>query len=135
MALKPLMMKSPYKDRYIINVSSMEGAFEYNKRTTHPHTNMARAAINMLTRTCGKYYAKFGIFMTCVDTGWVSQMTGVNTIVNSEAHEEKYDREFVNIPLDELDGAMRVIHPIIEGVRNKKYLYGIFLKDYKKHDW
>lgn len=113
----------------------MEGAFECNKRTTHPHTNMAKAAVNMLTRTYGKYYAKFGIYMTCVDTGWVSQMTGVNTIVNSEAHEEKFDREFVNIPLDKLDGAMRVIHPIIEGVRNKKYLYGIFLKDYKKHDW
>ena len=132
--LKPLMMKSPFQDKYIVNVSSVEGIFNHFKRTSHPHTNMAKAALNMMTRTCGSYYKNFGIYMTSVDTGWVSPMNEMNRLMDDKA-KEAYEKEFCNVPLDELDGAMRVLHPIIEGVKNKKYLYGILLKDYQKSVW
>ena len=132
--LKDLMLKSPFQDKYIVNVTSVEGIFNHYKRTSHPHTNMAKAALNMLTRTCGNYYSKFGIYMTSVDTGWVSIMNELNSLFDNKK-KESFENEFKNIPLDELDGAMRVLHPIIEGVKNKNYLYGCLLKDYRKGEW
>ena len=132
--LKPLMNKSPFKDKYIVNVTAVEGIFNHYKRTTHVHTNMAKAALNMLTRTCGKYLQKEEIYMTCVDTGWVSHMNEMTKIIDEE-NQENAENEMANVPLDELDGAMRVLHPIIEGIKNKNYLYGILLKDYAKSNW
>jgi len=132
--LKPLMEKSPFPDKYIVNVTAVEGIFNHYKRTTHVHTNMAKAALNMFTRTCGKYLKNIGIYMTCVDTGWVSYMDEMNKLVD-ENEKENFGNEFINIPLDELDGAMRVLHPIIEGIQNKNYLYGILLKDYAESVW
>ena len=132
--LKPMMMKSPFPDKYIVNVTAVEGIFNHYKRTTHVHTNMAKAALNMLTRTCGKYMEKNGIYMTCVDTGWVSHMNEMNKIIDDET-KEYAENEMVIVPLDELDGAMRVLHPIIEGIKNKKYFSGILLKDYIKSKW
>ena len=132
--LKPLMNKSPFKDKYIVNVTAVEGIFNHYKRTTHVHTNMAKAALNMLTRTCGKYLQKEEIYMTCVDTGWVSHMNEMTKILDEE-NQENAENEMANVPLDELDGAMRVLHPIIEGIKNKNYLYGILLKDYAKSNW
>ena len=132
--LKPLMNKSPFKDKYIVNVTAVEGIFNHFKRTTHVHTNMAKAALNMLTRTCGKYLQKEEIYMTCVDTGWVSHMNEMTKILDEE-NQEYAENEMANVPLDELDGAMRVLHPIIEGIKNKNYLYGILLKDYAKSNW
>ena len=132
--LKPLMEKSPFPDKYIVNVTAVEGIFNHYKRTTHVHTNMAKAALNMFTRTCGKYLKNIGIYMTCVDTGWVSYMDEMNKLVD-ENEKENFGNEFTNIPLDELDGAMRVLHPIIEGIQNKNYLYGILLKDYAVSVW
>ena len=132
--LKPLMNKSPFKDKYIVNVTAVEGIFNHFKRTTHVHTNMAKAALNMLTRTCGKYLQKEEIYMTCVDTGWVSHMNEMTKIIDEE-NQENAENEMANVPLDELDGAMRVLHPIIEGIKNKNYLYGILLKDYAKSNW
>lgn len=133
--LKPLFMKSPFHDKYIVNVTSVEGIFNHFKKTTHPHTNMAKASLNMMTRTCGKYYKKFGIYMTCVDTGWVSPMNPISKIFQGEEEKKDFENEFCNIPLDELDGAMRVIHPVIEGVKNKNYLFGCLLKNYRRNDW
>jgi NAD(P)-dependent dehydrogenase (short-subunit alcohol dehydrogenase family) len=132
--LKPLMEKSPFKDRYIINVSSVEGLFNHFKRTSHPHTNMAKAALNMMTRTCGRYYKGYGIYMTSVDTGWVSPMNEFNNLFKDSA-KDAFEQEYVNIPLDELDGAMRCIHPVIEGVMNNNFIYGYMLKDYKVTNW
>ena len=131
--LKPLMMKSPFKDRYIVNVTSPEGTFT-SKRTAHVHTNMAKSALNMFTFTCAKYLKKDGIYMTCVDTGWVTHMKEINNIMDEETNEH-YEKIFLNVPLDELDGAMRVLHPIIEGIKNKNYLYGILLRNYAKSNW
>ena len=132
--LKPMMMKSPFPDKYIVNVTAVEGIFNHFKRTTHVHTNMAKAALNMLTRTCGKYLEKDKIYMTCVDTGWVSHMNEMNKIIEGE-NKDYSEFEMANVPLDELDGAMRVLHPIIEGIKNKNYLFGILLKDYVKSKW
>jgi NAD(P)-dependent dehydrogenase (short-subunit alcohol dehydrogenase family) len=123
--LKKLMSNGDYESRYIVNVSSMEGKFNRRfKSTQHCHTNMSKASLNMLTRTCGRYFAKYKIFMTSVDTGWVSEM--------NPSHLFNYDR---TVPLDELDGAMRVLDPIIEGYTKKKYLHSVFLKDYKETEW
>ena len=66
--------------------------------------------------------------------GWVSPIIEMNILLNKNKR-ESYEKEFCNIPLDELDGAMRVLHPIIEGIKNKNYLYGILLKDYVKSPW
>ena len=132
--LKPLMDKSPFTDKYIVNVSAMEGVFNTYKKTTHPHTNMAKASLNMMTRTCGEYYKKFNIYMTAVDTGWVSSMREMNNLFKNDEN-NNFEEIFCNVPLDNLDGAMRVLQPIIEGVKNKNYLYGILLKDYKKYHW
>ena len=132
--LKPLMMQSPFPDKYIVNVTSVEGIFSHFKRSSHVHTNMAKAALNMFTRTCGSYLKDIGIYMTCVDTGWVSPMNEMNSLLDKDK-KNSYENEFVNVPLDELDGAMRVLHPIIEGIKNKNYLFGILLKDYVKSPW
>ena len=130
--LKPLLEKSPFPDKYIVNVSSVEGIFNAFKKSTHCHTNMAKAALNMMTRTVGSYYKNKQIYMTSVDTGWISPMNDVGHIFKNK---DNFEEEFKNLPLDELDGAMRVLHPIIQGIHFKQYLYGILLKDYKKTDW
>merc|ERR1719197_1368470 len=72
--LKPLMsIPKLHEDRYIINVSAMEGKFYRHKMPNHPHTNMAKAAINMMTRTSAEDLAKnHKIFMNSVDTGWIN---------------------------------------------------------------
>ena len=132
--LKPLIEKSPFQDKYIVNVTAVEGMFNHYKRTTHVHTNMAKAALNMFTRTCGKYLKNIGIYMTCVDTGWVNYMDEMTKLID-ENEKELFENKFTNIPLDELDGAMRVLQPIIEGIKNKNYLYGILLKNYTTSVW
>lgn len=122
--LKQLMMISPEEPKFIVNVSSMEGKFNRYKSSAHPHTNMSKAALNMMTRTCGSYYAKSNIFMTSVDTGWVTEMDS----------KQVYDTKRT-VPLDELDGAMRVLDPILQGYRDGILLHSVFLKDYKLSDW
>ena len=126
--LKSLMMKSPFSDKYIVNVTSPEGVFLY-KRSTHVHTNMAKAALNMFTFTCGRYLKKDGIYMTCVDTGWITSMKEINKFMDDKK-KNHIETIFKNVPLDELDGAMRVLHPIIEGIKNKNYLSGVLLRNF-----
>jgi NAD(P)-dependent dehydrogenase (short-subunit alcohol dehydrogenase family) len=104
--LKPLMQNSPFEHKYIINVSSMEGRFnDIDKPWRHPHTNMAKASLHMMTRTCAKEYAKYRIYMNCVDPGWISFQ-----------HPEDQVREMRSrgqLPLyDEQDAAARICDPI-----------------------
>ena len=123
--LKQLMTKDEYEARFIVNVSSMEGKFGRNyKSSQHAHTNMSKAALNMLTRTCGSYFNSLKIYMTSVDTGWVSEM--------NPSHLYNFKR---TVPLDEIDGAMRVLDPIIKGYNEKVYLHSVFLKDYNETTW
>lgn len=127
--LKSLMVKSSLAERFVINVTSSEGQFSYPGKTIfHPHTNMTKAALNMLTRTSAPEFIKDSIFMTAVDVGWIS--TGAN--------ETKRARQFADLkipPLDPLDGATRIVHPIAEVINGDKTLFGVLLKNYKVANW
>jgi NAD(P)-dependent dehydrogenase (short-subunit alcohol dehydrogenase family) len=128
--LSELMKKSNTGEKHIINVSAMEGKFHrFFKESRHPHTNMAKAALNMLTHTSAKALAKEGIYVNAVDTGWV---TDEDPIELAKKKEEIHDFQ---PPLDIVDGAARVLDPLFEGINTGKHWSGKFLKDYKPIDW
>lgn len=119
--LKPVMgnsedQKAAYS--WIINVTSMEGVFNWDfKPSRHPHTNMAKAALNMFTRTCGQHFIKMNIVMVCVDTGW-----------NNSQQPNSYEFQ---TPVDCVDGAARILDPIYRELKH----YGILYKDFEPHVW
>ncbi|MEZ4319896.1 MAG: SDR family oxidoreductase [Myxococcota bacterium] len=128
--LKPLMKRVPTNDKQIVNVSAMEGQFyRIFKSDRHPHTNMAKAALNMLTRTSAMDYIDDGIHMNSVDTGWVTDEDPVHHVERKQAEHDFHP------PLDIVDGAARIVDPIFEGVRTGTFVYGQFLKDYVPTDW
>ncbi|OJF12352.1 SDR family NAD(P)-dependent oxidoreductase [Couchioplanes caeruleus] len=126
--LRAAMTRSTFPRRYVVNVSAMEGVFERGyKGAGHPHTNMAKASLNMLTRTSAEDMFADGILMTSVDTGWIT---------DERPHPTKMrlaDEGF-HAPLDLVDGAARVYDPIVRGERGED-LYGCFLKDYAPFAW
>jgi NAD(P)-dependent dehydrogenase (short-subunit alcohol dehydrogenase family) len=128
--LKGLMMRVPSRDKHIVNVSAMEGQFgRYTKTDKHPHTNMAKAALNMMTFTSAPDYAEHGIFMNAVDTGWV-------TDEDPALHAERKQRESdFSPPLDIVDGAARICDPFFSGLLSGEHVFGKFLKDYKPTLW
>jgi NAD(P)-dependent dehydrogenase (short-subunit alcohol dehydrogenase family) len=126
--LRAAMNGSPFPRRYVVNVSAMEGIFKRGyKGAGHPHTNMAKASMNMLTRTSAAELFTDGILMTSVDTGWIT---------DERPHPTKLrlaDEGF-HAPLDLVGGAARVYDPIVRGEQGED-LHGIFLKDYAPTDW
>ncbi len=127
--LSPLMKKSSFKYKFIVNVTSSEGQFSYgNKTIFHPHTNMTKAALNMLTRTSAKEYQNYNILMSAVDVGWVS--TGAKEVLRKRQFEAGYIP-----PLDSVDGASRIMHPIIEAIENDHLIVGKLIKNYNEETW
>jgi len=134
---------------FIVNVSAMEGKFYRYKTANHPHTNMAKAALNMMTATCAKDYKKDFIYMTCVDTGWINDENPL-PVASRIAKEHNFQT-----PIDEEDAAARVVGPIFESVADveekekdgdddplpsfRKTVWppksGVFLKDYRESEW
>jgi NAD(P)-dependent dehydrogenase (short-subunit alcohol dehydrogenase family) len=123
--LLPLLLASPHPRRYVVNVTAVEGRFAVRSKTSgHPHTNMAKAALNMLTRTSGPDLARQGVYMCAVDTGWVTD----------ENPAPKRARTGFRTPLDVVDGAARVYDPIVRGEAGSP-VAGVFLKDYREAAW
>jgi NAD(P)-dependent dehydrogenase (short-subunit alcohol dehydrogenase family) len=126
--LRPAMAAAAARRKYVVNVSAMEGQFgRAYKGAGHPHTNMSKAALNMLTHTSAGEMLDDGILMTAVDTGWIT---------DERPHPTKLrlaDEGF-HAPLDLVDGAARVYDPIVRGEAGED-LHGCFLKDYSPSPW
>jgi NAD(P)-dependent dehydrogenase (short-subunit alcohol dehydrogenase family) len=128
--LKPLMMRDRTDEKHVVNVSAMEGKFSrFTKTDKHPHTNMAKASLNMMTLTSAPDYAKSGIFMNAVDTGWVTDEDPAHLALRKQE-----DHDF-QPPLDIVDGAARVCDPFFSGLITGSHVWGKFLKDYRATTW
>ncbi|ELU16290.1 hypothetical protein CAPTEDRAFT_222699 [Capitella teleta] len=128
--LRPLFLRRRESRKFIVNVSAMEGQFERVSKTKfHPHTNMAKAALNMMTRTAALGFAEDRIYMTAVDTGWVTD--------ERPFHMARYEKQQgFQLPLDCVDGAARVYDPIVRGLQEKGTpCHAVFLKNYKPFPW
>jgi len=127
--LKPLLLRTAGRHKHIVNVSAMEGQFYRTTKTDkHPHTNMAKAALNMMTRTSAPDFVKDGIHMNAVDTGWV-------TDEDPAVHAARKAELGFSPPLDVIDGASRIIDPVFVGRLTGSQVWGQFLKDYKPAPW
>ena len=125
--------------RWIVNVSAMEGRFSRKKMPNHPHTNCAKASLNMMTRTSAAGYAREAIFMNAVDTGWINEENPASRAAATAA------RSNFQTPLDEIDAAARILDPILaplseaskdgSGQWSCRNMYGAFVKDYFACDW
>jgi len=127
--LKPLMLRTPGAHKHIVNVSAIEGQFyRATKTDKHAHTNMAKAALNMMTRTSAPDFVKDGIHMNAVDTGWI-------TDEDPAAHAARKAEAGFSPPLDIIDGASRILDPVFAGRLTGEHVWGQFLKDYKPAPW
>lgn len=128
--LVSLMRRDYTGQKHIVNVTAMEGKFfRFKKDDRHPHTNMAKAALNMMTHTSAEDLARDGIYMNAVDTGWV---TDEDPVELSQFKQKVHDFQ---PPLDIVDGAARICDPFFDGILTGKHWCGKFLKDYFPIEW
>ena len=126
--LEPAFLRAEAGDRYIVNVAALEGQFtRRHKLSRHPHTNMAKAALNMITKTSAEAYAEKGVYMVSVDPGWMSHEAP------PEQRQKAFDHGF-RPPLDGVDAAARIVDPIARG-RGGAPVYGVLLKDFREVPW
>jgi len=132
-SLTPLLQNaanvSQHKRSFVINVTSAEGVFNMNKRGIHPHTNMAKAALNMMTKSIADPFAAMNIFATAVDTGWVTKM-------KPESTGRFKERGATPAPLRDKDGASRVLHPAFIGyTSDTRPAFGVMYRNYEIVPW
>lgn len=126
--LHALLKRSSFAQRFIVNVSAVEGQFANAKLGNHIHTNMAKASLNMLTHTAAAQLARDQIFMNSVDPGWISQQAPFTTVQNWERIQQL-------LPLDLIDAAARVCDPIFVGITTGEPPFGQLYKDYQPVSW
>ncbi|ORY45858.1 NAD(P)-binding protein [Rhizoclosmatium globosum] len=141
--LQPLLSRPRDYPAFVVNVSSREGSFSATQKqgdagsgfddTTglHPHTNMAKAALNRLTQTIADDWAKDGIYVTAVDPGWVSLMGPVVM----EDGKGVGGKKGVIPPLSVDDGAARVLAPVFDGYSNGVLMSGVLLRNFQASSW
>lgn len=129
--LRPALLRSPYPRRFVVQASAMEGQFNrIDKTEFHPHTNMAKAGLNMLVRTSAQEWARDGIYMNAVDTGWVTDEKPYPRAMHAR------EARHFHTPLDVVDGMARLFDPIARGINEPDTpLFGHFLKDYEPYAW
>jgi NAD(P)-dependent dehydrogenase (short-subunit alcohol dehydrogenase family) len=116
---------SQFEHRFIINVTAVEGQFDRTKSTRHPHTNMAKAALNMLTRTSAEDCEQRGIHMVAVDPGWMS---------HEGPHVDESMQRLMQTPLEARDSAARIYDPILPGIAGEPRS-GVLFKDFREVPW
>jgi NAD(P)-dependent dehydrogenase (short-subunit alcohol dehydrogenase family) len=126
---RSMRKRSDERPSFIVNVSAMEGNFHNPKKNArHPHTNMAKAAVNMMTRTAAIDYREDRIFMNSVDPGWI---TNERPFPREMSRSERVER----LAIDEIDGAARICDPIFRALEGNEYLSGVLLKNYRVYPW
>eukprot|EP00126_Sphaerothecum_destruens_P010694 Sdes_comp20792_c0_seq1m17025 len=115
--------------RFIINVSAMEGKFYRHKTPTHPHTNMAKAASNMMTRTSAQDLVRFNIYMNSVDTGWITDENPLDKCAHNIVHNN------FSTPIDEIDAMARILDAPLCAYNGGQKVFGQFLKDFAPTEW
>ena len=122
--LKPLMQRAaPGATSTSSTSPRWRAVFSRGTKTDrHPHTNMAKAALNMLTLTSARDYVEDGIHMNAVDTGWV---TDEDPFVHAARKSEELGFE---PPLDIVDGAARVLDPFFAGLNYRRARLGQVLQ-------
>lgn len=128
--LEPLFLSGePTRNRFVVNVSAAEGRFAGGVAPgRHPHTNMAKAGLNMLTRTVAADLAARRIFVTSVDPGWFTPQ-------QPEEAARRLDEAGQSCPLDELDAAARVCDPVFTGLEAGEPARGVLFKNYRIAAW
>ncbi|MDY3555966.1 SDR family NAD(P)-dependent oxidoreductase [Gemmata sp. JC717] len=126
--LLPLFRAGPARDRFAVMVSAAEGQFAAEKSGRHPHTNMAKAALNMMVRTSAPEFAAERVFLTAVDPGWFS-------VQSAAPAAERFASNGGRVPLDATDAAARILAPVFDGIESGAPASGVLFKDYREAPW
>jgi hypothetical protein len=127
-ALRPLFRRGPERDRFAVMVSAVEGQFAGEKNGRHPHTNMAKAALNMMVHTSAAECAADRVFLSAVDPGWFS-------VQQAAPAAERFAEKGGRVPLDAIDAAARVLDPVFTGIATGRPAFGVLFKDYREVPW